>query len=84
MRLSYPYPLPVVITTGPGLSDFTLHLQPRPSTSAEDVPALRAWNQLEAYSGLVGSLVCRFPQTASISDWHRRSSNSHRVRVPFH
>ena len=42
-------PLPVVVTTGPGgppgLSDFILHLQPRPSTSAEDVPTLRAWNQ---------------------------------------
>jgi hypothetical protein len=35
-------PLPVVVTTGPGLSDFTLHLQPGPSTPAEDVPALGA------------------------------------------
>jgi hypothetical protein len=29
-------------------------------------------------------LVRKFPQTASINDRHRCSSNSHRVRVPLH
>jgi len=31
-----------------------------------------------------GPLVFKLPRTAAINDRHRRSSNSHRVRVPFH
>ena len=31
-----------------------------------------------------GSLDRKLPRIASLQDRHRRSSNSHRVRVPFH
>jgi hypothetical protein len=59
-------PLPVVITTGlggpPGLSDFILHLQPGPATPAEDVPALRAWNQ----STRQDTYVAKFAKSCSV------------------
>ncbi len=32
----------------------------------------------------LASLVRKLPRTSSINDWHRRNSNSQRVRVPFH